>query len=77
MHRSNKIEELITPQTKAIMPVHLYGQSADMDAIMKIADKYNIKVIEDAAQGVGVKFNGKHVGSFGEMGILSFMVIKQ
>lgn len=68
----NKIEELITPQTKAIMPVHLYGQSADMDAIMKIADKYNIKVIEDAAQGVGVKFNGKHVGSFGEMGILSF-----
>jgi perosamine synthetase len=68
----NKIEELITPSTKAIMPVHLYGQSADMDAILHIARKHNLKVIEDAAQGVGVSFNGKHVGSFGDMGILSF-----
>ena len=68
----NKIEDLITPQTKAIMPVHLYGQSADMDAIMEIAERHGIKVIEDAAQGVGVKFNGKHVGTFGERGILSF-----
>ena len=68
----NKIEDLITPFTKAIMPVHLYGQSADMDAIMEIASKYNLQVVEDAAQGVGVKFNGKHVGGFGEMGILSF-----
>ena len=68
----NKIEQLITPATKAIMPVHLYGQSADMDAIMKIAKKHNLKIIEDAAQGVGVKFNEKHVGNFGDMSILSF-----
>ena len=67
-----KIENLITPSTKAIMPVHLYGQSADMERIMQIAEKYNLKVIEDAAQGVGVAFNGKHTGTFGEMGILSF-----
>tara|TARA_R110000824_G_scaffold66016_8_gene171564 strand:+ start:1456 stop:2553 length:1098 start_codon:yes stop_codon:yes gene_type:complete len=67
-----KIENLITPSTKAIMPVHLYGQSADMERIIQIAEKYNLKVIEDAAQGVGVTFNGKHTGTFGEMGILSF-----
>jgi len=67
-----KIEALITPSTKAIMPVHLYGQSADMEAIMQVAEKHNLKVIEDAAQGVGVTFNGKHTGTFGEMGILSF-----
>ena len=67
-----EMEKLITPKTKAIMPVHLYGQSADMDAIMKIAIKYDLKVIEDAAQGVGVRFNGKHTGTFGDMGILSF-----
>ncbi len=66
-----KIEERITNKTKAIMPVHLYGQSADMDAIMKIAKKHNLKVIEDAAQGVGVKFKGKHVGTFGEAGSFS------
>ncbi len=67
-----KIKEEITDQTKAIMPVHLYGQSADMDAIMKIAKKNNLLVIEDAAQGVGVRFNGKHVGTFGEIGVFSF-----
>jgi len=69
---TNKIESLITPATKAIMPVHLYGQSAEMDVIMKIAKKYNLKIIEDAAQGVGVKFNDQHVGTFGDTGILSF-----
>ena len=68
----NKIEDLITPQTKAIMPVHLYGQSADMDSIIKIAKKYNLKILEDAAQGVGVFSRGKHVGTFGDCGILSF-----
>jgi len=68
----SKIEELITKNTKAIMPVHLYGQSADMDAILKIARKNNLCVVEDAAQGVGVKFNGRHAGTFGQLGVLSF-----
>lgn len=68
----SKIESLITSKTKAIIPVHLYGQSADMDAIMNLAKKYGLRVIEDAAQGVGVKFKGKHVGTFGDMGFLSY-----
>jgi len=67
-----QIKTLITSKTKAIMPVHLYGQSADMSAIMEIAKEHNLLVIEDAAQGVGVKFNDKHTGTFGDMGILSF-----
>lgn len=62
----------LTPKTKAIMPVHLYGQSADMDKIMVLARQHNLKIIEDAAQGVGVKFRGQHVGTFGDLGILSF-----
>ena len=67
-----QVEKRITPKSKAIMPVHLYGQAADMDAIVKIARKNNLYVIEDAAQGIGVKFNGQHVGTFGDIGILSF-----
>lgn len=66
------IEEKITSKTKAIMPVQLYGQCADMDKIMKIAKKYNLFVIEDAAQAVGVKFNDKHAGTFGDYGSFSF-----
>lgn len=62
----------ITPRTKAIMPVHLYGQSADMEAITKIAREHGLAVLEDAAQGVGVCFQRRHVGTFGEMGVLSF-----
>ena len=65
-------EKCVTERTKAIMPVHLYGQSADMDAICKFAKKHNIKVIEDAAQGVGVLYKQQHVGTFGELGVLSF-----
>lgn len=65
-------ESLITSRTKAIMPVHLYGQSADMTAICALAKAKNIPVIEDAAQGVGVKFEGRHVGTFGRLGILSY-----
>ena len=67
-----RAEALITPRTKAIMPVHLYGQSADMTAIGALAKAKNIPVIEDAAQGVGVKFEGRHVGTFGRLGILSY-----
>lgn len=68
----DRAEKLITPETKAIMPVHLYGQSADMDRVMDLAAAHGISVIEDAAQGVGVRFDGKHVGTFGDAGILSY-----
>ena len=62
----------INTKTKAVIPVHLYGISCDMDEINDIAKKKNIQVIEDAAQGVGVKYKGKHVGTFGELGVLSY-----
>ena len=67
-----KAEQLITNKTKAIMPVHLYGQSCDMTVLCEIAKAHNIHIIEDAAQGVGVKFKSQHVGTFGEAGVLSF-----
>ncbi len=68
----NKIEEKITNKTKAIMPVHLYGLSADMDPIMKIAEKYNLHVIEDAAEAHGAEYKGKKVGSIGKAASFSF-----
>ena len=61
----NKIEEAITPQTKAIMPVHLYGYMCDMDALQNIARRHNLAIIEDAAQAVGAAFNGRKAGSIG------------
>lgn len=66
------IEAAITPNTKAIMPVHLYGQSCDMDPIMEIAKKHNLYVIEDCAQAHGAKYKGKVVGSFGDAAGFSF-----
>lgn len=60
-----RIEERITPSTKAIMPVHLYGQICDMDAILDIADRHDLIVIEDAAQAVGAEYKGQRAGSFG------------
>ena len=71
-----KIEEAITEKTKAIMPVHIYGQSADMDPIMKLAREYNLRVIEDAAEAYGVFYKGKHVGTIGDVGIISFFADK-
>jgi perosamine synthetase len=68
----HKMKELINDRTKAVMPVHLYGQSCDMEEILRICREKSIYVVEDAAQGVGVKFNDKHVGTFGDLGILSF-----
>ncbi len=65
-------EKIVTKNTKAILPVHLYGLAEDMDAINNFADAYNLMVIEDAAQGVGVRLSGKHVGTFGLAGVLSF-----
>lgn len=68
----NKIEEKITTKTKAIIPVHLYGHPADMEKILKIASKNNLKVVEDCAQAHGAKINGKVVGTFGDLGSFSF-----
>ena len=72
----NKIEAAITPQTTAIMPVHVYGTPCDMDAIQAIADKYGLKVIYDAAHAFGVKQNGKSVLTAGDMSTLSFHATK-
>lgn len=66
------IEEAITPKTKAIMPVHLYGQVCDMDAINAIAKKHNLKVIEDSAQAHGAIYKGKRTGNLGDASGFSF-----
>ena len=66
------IEDKITVKTKAIMPVHLYGQACDMDAIMAIAKKHNLYVVEDCAQAHGATYKGKRVGSFGDAAGFSF-----
>jgi dTDP-4-amino-4,6-dideoxygalactose transaminase len=70
------LESLITPATKAIIPVHLYGQCADMRAIMAIARRHLLPVIEDAAQAIGAEFEGRRAGSWGDMGCLSFYPTK-
>lgn len=67
-----RAEKLVTSRTKAVMPVHLYGQSADMNEVLAFAHRYGLKTIEDAAEGIGVRFAGKHVGTFGDMGMLSY-----
>lgn len=69
---ASKIEALITPRTKAILVVHLYGQASNMGPIMDIAHKYNLRVVEDCAQSHGARFNGKTTGSFGDIGCFSF-----
>ena len=69
----NEIEKKITPNTRAIIPVHLYGQSADMDPIMEIANNHNLTVIEDGAQAISAEYkDGKRVGTIGDMGCYSF-----
>lgn len=71
-----KIEEKITDKTKAILPVHLYGQPADMAPILDIAEDHDLKVIEDAAQAHGSTYNGKKIGSIGDLGCFSFYPTK-
>lgn len=68
----NKIESLITPKTKAILPVHLYGQMVDMQSLLKIAAKYKIPVIEDVAQATGASYKGAIAGTLGEYSAFSF-----
>ncbi len=68
----SKIEEKITEKTKAIIPVHLYGQPADMGPIIGLAKKHNLRIIEDAAQAHGAEYKGKKVGSIGDVGCFSF-----
>ena len=70
------LEEKITARTKAIIPVHLYGQSADMDTIMEIAKRHGLVTIEDAAQSIGAECNGRRAGSIGDYGCLSFFPSK-
>ncbi len=71
-----KIEKVITKKTKAIIPVHLYGKSCDLDKIQKITNKYKIHLIEDCAQSQGAKFQNKFVGTFGSFGCFSFYPTK-
>ncbi len=71
-----KIEEVITPRTKAIIPVHLFGQPVEMDSILKIAKDHNLFVIEDVAQAHGAKYNVKTTGSIGNAGCFSFFPAK-
>jgi dTDP-4-amino-4,6-dideoxygalactose transaminase len=72
----SKIEAAITPKTKAIIPVHLYGHPAEMNPILEIARKHGLKVIEDNAQGFGAEYLGKKTGSLGDIGCLSFFPTK-
>ena len=72
----NCIQKAITSKTKAILPVHIYGHPAEMDAIMQIAHEYGLKVIEDCAQAHGAKYKGQRVGSIGDIGCFSFYPTK-
>lgn len=71
-----KIRDAVTPRTKAIIPVHLYGHPAEIDPILAIAREFNLKVIEDNAQAFGAEYKGQKTGTFGEIGCLSFFPTK-
>jgi len=73
---ADKIEAAITEKTKAIIPIHLYGHPAEIEKILEIAKKYNLKVIEDCAQAHGSEFKGRKVGTFGDMACFSFYPTK-
>ena len=72
----SKIEEKITPKTKVIMPVHLYGQCCDMDRILAIAKKHHLYVLEDAAEAIGAEYKGEKAGSIGDIGSFSLFANK-
>ena len=70
------VENLITERTKAIIPIHMWGNSENMDKVIEIADKYKLKIIEDCCLAIGATYNGKKVGQFGDVGIFSFGATK-
>jgi perosamine synthetase len=70
------LEALITPRTKAIMPVHIYGHACDMDPIMEVARRHGLKVVEDCAEALGAEYKGRQVGSIGDVGCFSFFANK-
>ena len=72
----SRIEAAVTGRTRAIMPVHLFGQTADMDPILDVAKRHNLHVIEDAAQAIGARYKGRPAGSMGTIGCLSFFPSK-
>lgn len=72
----SRIEEKITPNTRAIMPVHIYGHPVDMDEVLRIAEKYKLLVIEDFAEAIGSEYKGKNCGSFGDISCASFYANK-
>ena len=76
-HAVADAEKRITPRTKAIMPVHLYGHIGDLDSVYALARKYNLRVIEDAAQAFGTYHHGKVVGATGDIVCFSFDGVKQ
>jgi perosamine synthetase len=69
---SNDVSKKITPKTKAVMAVHLYGHPCDMDALISICKEHNLFLIEDCAEAIGSKYKGKHVGTFGDISTFSF-----
>jgi perosamine synthetase len=70
------VEALVGPRTKAIMPVHIYGQACDMDPLMDIARRHGLKVIEDCAEALGAEYKGRRIGSIGDVGCFSFFANK-
>ncbi len=73
---ANRIEAAVTPKTRAIIPVHLYGHPSDMNPILEIARKHDLKIIEDNAQGYGAEYLGRKTGAMGDVGCLSFFPTK-
>ncbi len=73
---ASKIERLITQKTKVILPVHLYGQPAEMDSILQAAREHNLSIVEDAAQAIGAEYRGRRVGGIGDIGCISFFPSK-
>lgn len=67
-----RAEALVTPRTKAVMPVHIYGQAADMTEVMSFAARHGLRVVEDAAEAIGVRFQAQHAGTFGDIGMISY-----
>jgi perosamine synthetase len=74
---ASKIEERITPQTKAILVVHIFGQACDMGPIMRLAKKYRLQIIEDACESIDATYKGKLTGTFGQIGVFAFYPNKQ